>query len=190
MPKRIAKVIEEKYILKEPIYRRQKEESDVEYNLFLTYRDLPWDQRSLRRATAIATNVHLNTVEAPHSQMIKASNRWNWVRRVDAYDLFIQEYSSERQEKILLHTKSQIEHTVMRLVTKINRIENIATAEELKEPEMIRDMAVLQAMIDKGGAGKFLLDAYKTLFGQKVSVGQPKMLKNISELEWNALDVA
>jgi len=190
MPKKIARVTDEKYILKDPIYRRQAEESDKEYALFLIYRDLPWDERSLRRATAIATNVHLNTVEAPHSAMINASNRWKWTRRADAYDLFVQEYSSERQEKILLYTKSKIEHTVSRLITKINRIENISSADDLNNPEIQRDMAVLQAMIDKGGAGKFLLDAYKTLFGQKVSVGQPKMLKNISELEWNSLDAA
>ena len=43
-------------------------------------------------------------------------------------------------------------------------------------------MAVLEVMVDKGQLGKFLLETYKTIVGQKVQVGP---MKPIPALEWN-----
>jgi hypothetical protein len=173
----------ERPILQEPIYRRQEDETDREYEFFLIYRDISWDERTLRKATAIATGVPEGEVTVPHSQIAAMSAKWQWPMRADAYDLFIQENRSERQEKIVLHMKSEIEHTCMRLVSKIAKITNIANADELLLPEMKRDMAVVQAMVPEGGAGKFMLETYKTIIGQKLQLGTTKKLP---QLEWIA----
>jgi len=176
----------ERIPLVEPIYRQQPEESDRDYQLFLIYRDIAWDERSAIKASAIAQNIPESQVKESHSAIRHASMNWQWPKRVAAYDLFLQEHQSDRQERIVLQTKSDIEHCVMRLVGKIKRIENIQSVEDLNDPALKKDMAVVQAMLDKGGAGKFLLDAYKTIVGQKVIAGG---MKPISEIQFKALEV-
>jgi hypothetical protein len=176
-------LLDQKIPLIDPIYRRQPKEDDAEYALFLVYRDLSWDSRTLRSATAVAQGLKEQEVKQPHSAIILASAKWQWATRADAYDLFIQEYSSERQEKIVLRMKSDIEHICMRLVTKIKRLENISSAEELNDPEIRRDIKIIEALIGEGNAGKFALDAYRTIVGQKLQLGP---MKKIPELDWKA----
>lgn len=172
--------------LQEPIYRQQREESEQEYKLFLIYRDLPWDTRSLRETTAIATGVPLGAVTQIHAMIQTASAKWRWPKRVLAYDLYIQENCSERQERILLQTRSEIEHIIFKLTKKIKRIEGIVSAEELNDPEVKRDMAILESMIGKGKVGPWVLDAYRTLFGNKVKVLNPTNA-SLPELEWKEI---
>lgn len=171
-------------ILVEPIYRQQPQENEKEYKLFLIYRDLPWMDRSLRVATAIALGVHINTVEVPHSAVTQASAKWQWPLRCNTYDLFIQEYSSEREEKVRLQMKSKIERICYNLVSKIERIEKIEKAEDLAEAEIQRDMAVVQAMIGKDNSpSKFMLEAYKTIVGQRIVTSSARPLP---ALDWKA----
>ncbi len=170
-------------ILVEPIYRRQPQEKDDEYKLFLIYRDLPWETRSMREVTAIACNVHINTVKHPHRKIVIACHDWQWVTRVKAYDLWIQENNSEREENLRLKMKSDIEFICFRLAKKIRLIGEIAKSEDLMDPEIQRDMAIVEALVGKGNAGKFVLDAYKTIVGQKL---QLSAIRNLPALEWKA----
>jgi len=167
--------------LVEPIYRRQPAETDKEYQLFLIYRDLPWDERSLKKVSAIATE-NPNT-RYPHSSVVDAKNKWNWERRVDAFELFIQEVQSDKQERAILELKSEVELLALRLVRKIANIEAIENPLDLTNPLIQRDLAVIEAIIGKGNAGKFILDAYKTVIGEKLQLGG----KKIEELVWKAV---
>jgi hypothetical protein len=170
-------------LLVDPYFRRQPEESDEDYRLFLIYRDLPWETRTQIAATAIATGVDISEVKEPHHMVRLTSAKWQWPVRVKAYDLWIQESNSDREERIRLQMKSDIEFICMRLTRKIRLIGEITKAEDLMDPEIQRDMAVVEALIGKGNGGKFVLDAYKTIVGQKV---QLSALKKVPELEWKA----
>lgn len=167
--------------LQEPIYRRQEHETDKEYQLFLIYRDLPWDQRSLKRVSAIATENP--NIRHPHTAVIDAKNKWSWEKRVDAFELFIQEIQSDKQERAVLELKAEVEVLALRLVRKIANIEAIENPLDLSDPKIQRDLAVIEAIIGKGNAGKFVLDAYKTVIGEKLQIGS----KKIEDLVWKAV---
>lgn len=176
---------EEKPDLVEPIFRQQPGEDDEAYTLYLLYRDLPWDTRTLRLASAKAMDAPEEQVKEPHTKLCLLSAKWQWPVRVASYELYIQEHRSELQEKILLNLKSDIEHTCLKITDKVKRLANVASADDIRNPspEMQRDIAVVQALIPKGGAGPFLLDTYRTMFGQKMQIGA---MRKIPELEWKS----
>jgi hypothetical protein len=160
------------HVLVEPIYRRQPHETDKQYQLFLIYRDLPWDQRNLKKVSMIATQK--DDLKYAHPTVIEASARWSWQKRVDAFELFVQEVHSSHQERAVLELKAEVEMLALRLVRKIARIENIQDPLELADPKIQRDLAVIEALIGKGAAGKFILEAYKTVIGEKLELGPRK----------------
>lgn len=158
--------------LVEPIYRRQPLETDREFQLFLIYRDLTWDERSLKQVSRAATENE--NLRFPHTSVVEANKKWQWQKRADAFELFIQEVQSDKQERAVIELKSEVEMIALRLVRKIGSIESIKDPSELSKPEIQRDLAVIEALIGKGNAGRFLLDAYKTVVGEKLQIYSKK----------------
>ena len=167
-------------VLVEPIFRRQPEEGDREYRFFLAYRDIPWEDRTLRNATL---QIMGKVSEEAAPLISEFSARWQWERRADAYDLFIQEERSSKNERLVQETKSEIEMLVYKLVKKIRSIQ-IAT-DKIESgsltPEIMRDLLLLEGLLGKGNAGKFLLEAYKTIVGEKLQISG-----KVSHLVWGS----
>lgn len=154
-------------VLVEPIYRRQPEEGDREHRFFLVYRDIPWEDRDLTYATSLITG---KPATAPNTLLAEYSSRWQWEKRADAFDLYIQEGKSERSERLVKETKEEIEMLAYKLVKKLRRAQAILDSENCDPLELQKQILQLEAFLGKGNAGKWMLEAYKTLVGEKLNV--------------------
>lgn len=154
-------------ILVEPIYDRQPEESDREHRFFLVYRDIPWEDRSLKKATSIILGA---PSDSPSNMVADFSSRWQWEKRADAWDLFVQEGLSTRNERIVQETKTEIEMLAYKIVKRIRGLNTIMDEKEIDQILFIRELALIEGIVGKGNAGKWMLDAYKTIVGEKLQV--------------------
>jgi len=167
----------------EPFYRRQPEEPANDYALFLRYRDLPNEDRSALNLSRLATKNP--DLKYPHHNVIAASAKWQWSKRMDAWELHIQEAHSDRQERIILELKSTVETISLKMIKKIKVLTEISDPADLHKPEIQRDLAIIQAFVGvKGSPGKFILDAYSTIIGEKLQLSRGKPLQ---ELEWKEI---
>jgi hypothetical protein len=164
----------------EPIYRRQPEETAQEYTLFLKYRDLPNEDRSMLTLSKMATGNQ--NLKYPHSKIIITCSKWCWTKRMEAWELHVQEVHSDRQERIVLELKSEVETLSLKMIKKIKLITEITSAEDLSKPEIQRDLAIIHAFTgNKYSPARFVLDAYRTVIGEKLQLSKGKALQ---DLEW------
>lgn len=165
-------------VLVEPIFRQQSKESDKNYTMFLKYRDMSYEDRSLVRLSQELVGDPL--YRGVQSSISDASKKWSWKIRIDAYELFVQEYHSERQEKVILELKAEVEIIALKLIRKVKKIAEIKSIDDINDPDLKKDLAIIEALVGKGNAGKFILDAYKTVIGEKLQIGT----RTLETLAW------
>ena len=170
--------------LVEPIFKRQPHESDRDFQLFLIYRDLPYFERTLKNVSIKATGD--KTLTNAHSEVVDASKKWQWKARCDAFELYVQEHISDRQERVVLELKSEIEVFCLNIMRKVKRIEAIEDVEDMNDPSLMRDLKIVEGLIGKAEAGKFLLNAYKTVIGEKLQLSQGKL----EPIKWASIETA
>ena len=113
--------------LVEPIYERQKSESDEAFVAFTTYRDM--EDRSQRAVAA--------RLGKSHQLMDRWSARWSWVERVNAWDREL-----DRQKlKVLAKSRTEMveRHAKSAKALQFKAIERLAKLkpEELKAADVL-----------------------------------------------------
>jgi hypothetical protein len=164
-------------LMVEPIWKRQPGESDKCYEMFLIFRDLPYDKRTvLEVSRVIKGDAELEKALTRHKTIC---SEWCWHERVEAYDLSMQEARSESTEKARLELKSEVEELCLQLTKRIKKIANAEEIDDIKRLET--DLMVIQALVGKGQSGQFILNAYKTIIGQKIQLSKTPQTES---LQW------
>ncbi len=168
--------------LREPIWEQQPEESDEDYALFKAYAFKGVvNGRRHRSLSQFFENLNLSQQSY---DLRTASKFWSWELRAGAMERNEVEnktafYISEGVDRIN-RARSATEELVVVVAEKAVRL-----LKDEDEKKLIEFAPYVSILFGPGGAGKFILDGYKAIFGDKLNVdGNFK----VGPLEWKPLN--
>ena len=112
----------------DPIWERQPREGDKAWGAFVAYRDMPLNERSLRRLVTEYYNVAPGTKRWRNKfrAVSYLSRKWRWRERVEAYDRHLDQIAQEARRRAIEEMNE--------------RHIRIARAMVMKAAERLRDM--------------------------------------------------
>lgn len=160
-------------------------EPDQAYASFIIYRDLPIHERSIEAAY----NKHLSIETGSESKPIKKASMWlqysgayGWPKRAAAYDVYKRETISKRRLENEIERMANIKDNTIELVDLMTSEQLQALKGDEKAIARLMDKLMpLKILLGSGGAGKFILDGFKALHGEKKEVNGKFQ---IGAMEW------
>ena len=86
----------------DPIWTKQDGETQRAYQVFCVYRDMGWQDRSLRQLTR---DVYDEDATGVYTHVRKWSSKYEWVARAEAYDEHVSEQMREELEQQRIRDK-------------------------------------------------------------------------------------
>lgn len=161
------------------VWEQQPGEPDNAYTAFCFYKDLPISERSVNKAyekyLLSETDKGFKSVKTTRpgiwSQYCSANR---WVDRANAYDAYKADLLSKKRLDLEVERLSNIKENTIDLVDQVTKLQ----LDALKDPEsgkMMQEIskraAAFQLLLGKNlGAGKFILEGFKALHGEKKEI--------------------